>query len=99
MCLVEYVYVSVYGIFNFYNINFCEYLFCYVGFWIVFCGKYCFYSVLFVINFDWCIFQVEVMLKAYFLFVNYFEQIKEIIIKCDKFNIRFYVFFKVRSIY
>lgn len=56
MCLVEYVYVSVYGIFNFYNINFCEYLFCYVGFWIVFCGKYCFYSVLFVINFDWCIF-------------------------------------------
>lgn len=87
------------GIPNLYNTNFCEHLFCYAGLWIVLCGKYCFYSVLSVINSDWCTFQAEAMLKAYPPFVNYFEQTKETITKCDKSNTRFHAFLKVRSIH
>lgn len=87
------------GIPNLYNTTVCEHLFCYAGLWIVLCGKYCFYSVLSVINSDWCTFQAEAMLKAYPPFVNYFEQTKETITKCDKSNTRFHAFLKVRSIH
>lgn len=81
------------------SITQCEHLFCYAGLWIVLCGKYCFYSVLSIINSDWCTFQAEAMLKAYPPFVNYFEQTKETITKCDKSNTRFHAFLKVRSIH
>ena len=39
--------------------------------------------------------QAEAMLKAYPPFVNYFEQTKETITKCDKTNTRFHAFLKV----
>lgn len=87
------------GIPNLYNTTVCEHLFCYAGLWIVLCSKYCFYGVLSLINSDWCTFQAEAMLKAYPPFVNYFEQTKETITKCDKSNTRFHAFLKVRSIH
>lgn len=37
------------------------------------------------------------MLKAYPPFVNYFEQTKETIAKCDKTNTRFHAFLKVST--
>ena len=43
--------------------------------------------------------QAEAMLKAYPPFVNYFEQTKETITKCDKTNTRFHAFLKVGSKY
>lgn len=41
------------------------------------------------------IFQAEALVKAYPPFVNFFENTKETIQKCDKTNPRFHAFLKV----